>query len=121
MIISEPSRTHVGHVLDQLEQRLLGPVDVLEDEDQRLRLRHQLRPLARRPRDLLLAALAVDGLEHAGGEAEQVGDRLGRAALAQLLDRDVERVVVGDVGRALDHLGERPVRDALAVRKAAAR
>ena len=81
---------------------------------------HQLRPFARRPRDLLLAALAVDGLEHAGGEAEQVGDRLGRAALAQLLDRDVERVVVRDVGRALDHLGERPVRDALAVRKAAA-
>ena len=109
----------VGHVLDQLEQGLLRPVDVLEDENQRLRLRHQLCPLARRPRDLLLAPLAVDRFEHAGGETEKIGDGIGRAARAELFDRDIERVVVGDVGRALDHLGERPVRDALAVRKAA--
>ena len=34
--------------------------------------------------------------------------------------RLVERVVVGDPGRRLHHLGERPVRDALAVGKAAA-
>ena len=93
-------------------------MDVLEDQDQRLRLCHQLRPLARCPRDLLLAALAVDGLENAGRETEQVGDSLGWAALAELLDRDVERIVVGDVCRTLDHLGERPVRDALAVGEA---
>ena len=111
----------VGHVLDQLEQGLLGPVDVLEDQDQGLRLGHQLRPLACRPRDLLLAPLAVNRLEHAGGETEQIGDGIGRAAVAKLFDRDIERIVVGDVGRALDHLGERPVRDALAVRKAAPR
>jgi hypothetical protein len=102
-------------VLDQREQRLLGPVDVLEDEDEGLRLRHQLRPLACRPRDLLLAALAVDGLEDADREAEQVGDGLSRARVSKLLDRDLERVVVGDVRGALDHLGQRPVGDALAV------
>ena len=105
----------LGDVLDQLEQRLLGPVDVLEDEHERLRVGQLSRPLAGGPGDLLLAALALDGLEHAGGEAEQVGDRLVRAALAELLDRDLERVVVGDARRVLDHLGERPVRDALAV------
>ena len=107
-------------MLDQLEQRLLGPVDVLEDQHERLRLSHPLGPLARGPGDLLLAAVAGDRLEHAGGEAEQVGDGLGRAAVAELLERDVERVVVGDARRGLDHLGERPVRDALAVRERAA-
>ena len=50
-------------------------------------------------------------LEHARREPEQVGDRLVLAARAELLDRLVERVVVGDPGRGLDHLGERPVRD----------
>ena len=57
----------------------------------------------------------MDGLEHATRQPEQVGDGLGRAAGAQLLDRDVDRVVVGDVGARLHHLGQRPVRDALAV------
>ena len=52
--------------------------------------------------------------------AEQVGDGLVAAARAQLLDRLLDRVVVGDPGRDLDHLGERPVGDALAVRQAAA-
>ena len=56
-----------------------------------------------------------------GGEPEQVGDGLVLAEGAQLLDRDVERVVVDDPGRALDHLGQRPVGDALAVGQAAAR
>jgi hypothetical protein len=55
-----------------------------------------------------------------GGEAQQVGDDLVLAEFAQLLDRDVERVVVDDPGCALHHLGERPVGDALAVRQAAA-
>ena len=63
-------------MLDQLEQRLLGPVDVLEDEHERLRVGELRRPLARRPGDLLLAPLALDRLEHAGREAEQVGDRV---------------------------------------------
>ena len=110
----------VGHVLDQLEQRILCPVDVLEDEDERLRLGHELRPLSSGPGDFLLAPLAVDRLEDAARQAEQVGHGLRGAAVAKLLDCDVERIVVGDVGRALDHLGQGPVGDALTVRQAAA-
>ena len=62
----ERRRAHPGgEVLDQLEERLLGPVDVLEHEHERLRLRELLGPLAHGPRDLLLAPLAADRLEHA--------------------------------------------------------
>ena len=74
-----------GEVLDQLEQRLLAPVHVLEDEHERLRLGELLRPRARGPRDLLLRALAFDRFEHADGEPEQVGDRFVLAVLAELL------------------------------------
>ena len=110
----------LGQVLDQLQQRLLRPVDVLEDEDQRPRVGELGGPLARRPGDLLLAALGLDPLEHADGEREQVCDRVVAALGAQLRDRLLDRVVVRDPGRDLDHLGERPVRDALAVGKRAA-
>ena len=114
--LSNPGR----QVLDQLEQRLLGPVDVFEDEHERLLLRNPLRPFARCPGDLLRARLGLDGLEHARCEAKQVGHGLVLAEGPQLFDRDVERVVVRNAGGALDHLGERPVGDALAVREAAA-
>ena len=121
---AEQEQRHLAHpggeMLDQLEQRLLAPVDVLEQEHERLRLGELLRPRARRPGDLLLRPLALDRLEHADREAEQVGDRLVLAVRAQLRPRLVERVVVGDPRGRLDHLGERPVRDALAVREAAA-
>ena len=76
----------LGEVLDQVEQRLLGPVDVLEDEHERLRVGELGRPLAGRPGDLLLAPLGLDRLEHADGEREQVGDRVVAAAGAQLRD-----------------------------------
>ena len=69
---------------------------VLEDEHERLRLRELLRPRAGGPGDVLLRALAFDGLEHADGEAEQIGDRFVLAVGAQLLVRVVERVVVAD-------------------------
>ena len=52
-------------VVDQLEQGLLRPVDVLEDEDERLHVGELVDELARGPRDLGLAALALDGLHDA--------------------------------------------------------
>ncbi len=52
--------------------------------------------------------------------AQNVGDRLLLAALAELRERLLERVVVGDARSRLDHLRQRPVGDALAVWKAAA-
>ena len=88
-------------------------------EHERLRLGELLGPGAGGPGDLLLAALALDRLEHPDRETEQVGDGLVLAAVAKLLLRGVERVVVGDSGRRLHHLGERPVRDAFAVGQAA--
>ena len=106
-------------VVDQLEQRFLGPVDVLEHHDQRLHVGELVRELARRPRDLRLTALSLDGFHHTGGEPEELGDRLVSAALDQLLLGRFHRVVVRDPRGGLDHLGERPVRDAFAVRKRA--
>ena len=107
-------------MIDQLEQRLLRPVDVLEHEHERLHVGELVDELARGPRDLGLATLAFDGVHHAGGEAEQLGDRLVAAALDELLARGLHRVVVRDPGRGLDHLRERPVRHALAVRERSA-
>ena len=94
-------------------------MDVLEEEDERLHLGDALHHLARGPGDLLRAALAFERLHQPGGEPEDVGDRLLGAALAELLERLLERVVVRDAGRRLHHLAERPVGDALAVRKRA--
>ena len=111
----------VGHVLDQVEERLLRPVDVLEEEDERLDVGERLHDVACRPRDLLRAPLALEGFEHTRGEPEDVGDRLLLAARAELLERLLERIVVRDAGRGLDHLGERPVRHAFPVGKTASR
>src|SRR6266516_2996322 len=102
-------------MLDQFEKRVLGLVDVLEHEHGRRVEGETLRLLAGGPGDLLLAALPVHGLEHPGGQTEQIGHGLVLAADDELLDRLVERIVVGDARRALHHLGERPVGDAFAV------
>ena len=110
----------VGEVLDEVEHRLFGPVDVLEEKDERLHVAQRVHHLAGGPRDLLRAALAFDRLEQSSGEPDEVGDGVVLAALAKLLERLLERLVVGDPHRRLDHLGERPVRHALAVRQAAA-
>ena len=117
----ENGRAHpVRDVLDEIEQRLFGPVDVLEEKDERLNLGDSLHHLARRPGDLLRASLPLERLHQPGGETEDVRNRLFGAALAELLERLLERVVVGDPGRRLHHLAEGPVRDALAVWKRAA-
>ena len=114
--VADPLR----EVLDQVEQRLFCPVDVLEGEHERRVAAEPIDPFARCPGDLLLAPLALDRLEHARGKAEQIGDLLALARLTELLDRDLQRVVVRDPRGGLDHLGERPVGDALAVRQRAA-
>ena len=80
-----------------------------------------LGPLARGPGDLLLAALGLDRLEHADGE-RRAGRRRPRprSDARSFSIASSTRVVVRDPGRDLDHLGERPVGDALAVGQAAA-
>jgi hypothetical protein len=94
-------------------------VHVLEDENERLGGGELLDPGTEGPRDVLLTALALHRLEHADRESQQICHRLVLARLTELFERLLERVVVGDPGRGLDHLGDRPVRHAFAVRQAA--
>ena len=87
-----------GDVLDQVQERLLSPLDVVEHADE--------------PR-LLLEQLA-----------EGPGDLLGRSPLLRLAKQGAQRGsgrrIRGQRVELLDHLDHRPVRDPLAVRKAAA-
>ncbi len=69
-------------MLDQIEQRILRPVHVLEHEHERLSVRELLGPLQRRPRQLLRRVLALGGTEDTERHCKQVGDRLALAAHA---------------------------------------
>ena len=101
----------VGEVLDEVEQRRLGPVHVLEREDERELAGERLDELAHRP-------------EHLLGD----GSRRSRADRALEPRRDDVRIRVSveqrsdtAIARSLTHdLPHRPVGDALAVREAAA-
>ena len=111
-----------GEVLDQLEQRLLGPVDVLEDEHERLLAARAARPTRARPRRSPAGC--------ARPRRPRARRRRGRAGRRPPRPRSRSRSfsIATSSGSSsaipaarLDHLGERPVRDALAVREAAAR
>ena len=88
-------------MLDQVEKRLLAPLDVVEHRDERPLGRSVLQRLAERPRDVLRRRWRL-------ALAEQRADRRGGG----LLD--------GQQVELLQHLDHRPVRDPLAVGKAAA-
>ena len=108
-------------MLDQVEHRLLGQVDVLEDEHERLEVCELGRPRLRRPGDLGRRSFgAADRVQHAGRERQQIGHCLVATAVSELLVGGLDRVVVRDAGGHLHHLGNGPVRDALPVGKAAA-
>ena len=102
-------------LFDEFEQRFLRPVDVFEDEHERLSLGELFRPPQCRPAELTGCAVSFRGAEDAERGGQQVGDCLALARGAQLLERVRRRVVVADRGARLDHRRERPVRDALAV------
>ena len=82
-------------MLDELEERRLGPVDVVEDEDERPLARTRLAELAEEPGDLRCRRRRL------GIESRENGVAL--VALPRFRQR----------------LAERPVRDAVAVGKAA--
>ncbi len=107
-------------VLDDLEEALFGPLHVLEDEDERLRIGELLGPAQGRPGDLCVLADPLGRAEQAECDAEQVGDGIALAGEPQFLERLRGRVVVGDARRRFDHRCDRPVRDALAVGERAA-
>ena len=88
-------------LLDQVEERLLAPVDVVEDDDERSLGGCLLERLAERPRDLLRPSSRVSSRRAASGSPP----RPPRRPAAR---------------RAAQHLDDRPVGDALAVGQAAA-
>ncbi len=84
--VLDPAR----EVLDQVEHRLLGPVDVLEHEHERLQVGELRRPRLRRPGDLRRRALATDRVENAGRQREEIRDGLVAAAVPELLGCGVD-------------------------------
>ena len=90
-----------GDVLDEVEERLLSPVNVVEDADERFSLRLLFEQLAERP-----------------------GDLLGRGALLSLPEQGAERGrccrVGGERIQLFQHLHHRPVGDPLPVGETAA-
>ena len=56
---------------------------ILEHEHERLRFRELLRPLQRRPRQLLRRALALGGTDDTERHCKQVGDRFALATHPQ--------------------------------------
>ena len=104
----------VEQVLDELDQRRVGPVDVLEDHDHRELVGHPLDEQAPRREEILTVR------RHAVGQAEQVlqpwldelalvrvGDDLGQHR-RQLRRRLVGGLVLGDPGAHPHHLRETP-------------
>jgi hypothetical protein len=88
-------------VLDQVCERLLAPLDVVEDDDQRPLCRGLLDGFAERPGQLLCG-------------------RRGLLLPEQRADRDRGGLVRRQQLELLEHLDHRPVRDPVAVGKAAA-
>ena len=90
-------------VLDELEERLLPPLDVVEDANEWLLGRPGLEQLAERPRDLVRGGGHVSLAEHGfeGFRSRAVHERLR-------------------IWNLLDDLDDRPVGDAVSVGKAAA-
>ena len=90
------ARGEQAGALDEIEERLLAPVDVVEDDDERGLLFEQL---PERPRDLVCGRLPV-GLAEEGADG-RISSGVGRRRLQILQDLD-----------------DRPVGNPLAVRKA---
>ena len=118
----------VDEVVDEVEQRVVGPVQVLEDEDERPLVGDRLQEAAPGG-ERLVAAVARRLVALEAGERTQVPldpGGVGRVAdesldgLAKLLLGLARAVGLEDARLRLDHLAERPERHALAVRKRAA-
>ncbi len=121
------SRLHMGHqVLDQVEQRVVGPVDILEHEHQRVAGGKLLDESARRVLQVdRIVGRLVDAETHQQGEVPRPFGRLlsGQEAGDQILELAPGvggRVVLEDAGRPSHDLGDGTVRRLLCVREAAA-
>ncbi len=113
-------------ILDEREQRLVGPLHVLEDEHHGPLLGHRLEESPPRRKEPLAVAIGD------GRQPEQVAQRrrdpLAVAGIGDPLVHGrrelpfgrLDRVVLGDLGAHAHHLGQRPECDPVAVGEAAA-
>jgi hypothetical protein len=123
LVVARP----LEQVLDELEQRRVGPLHVLEHEHDGMLLRQPLEEEAPRAEEVfLLAHLPVLLETEQVCEARLdplpllvVEDELGETG-GELLARGACVLAFGDVEAFARHLRQRPVRDAVAVREAAA-
>ena len=112
----------VGEVLEQVEERRFGPMDVVEDDDQRASRREVLEAACAPPR-----RSPGRPASRGRGRAAPRGAR-GPARRRPLAGAGAEifapglvgRIPLGDPGGVLEHGDDRPERDALAVGQAAA-
>ena len=130
----EPRLCVVGRddVGDQVEQRRLGPVEVLEDQRRGLLCREQLQHATDPPVQLALRDLrggvravrrrrAADQVRQCRRDRPQLVEVVGRKRLEEVVEpaRDRRAVVaLEDPGGRLDDVRHRPVRDPLAVGQA---
>jgi hypothetical protein len=96
------------HILDEVQEGGLGPVDVVEDDHERVVRRDRLEQPPGPPRDLLRSRR---GVHFPDRRAEPLGREVAVVRAGQ------DRSHVADLS---GHLLERPVRDPLAVRQAPA-
>jgi hypothetical protein len=102
-----------GDVLERVDQRRLGPVDIVEDQDERAVAGGDLEQAPDGPVRLLDRHRARCG-------ADQPRDPLGDApSVGVVADERSDRRLVDAAGERADDLGQRPVGDALAVGHAA--
>ena len=105
--------TFVHHELQEIEQRPLGPMDVVDQHHQRTPLGRDLQRAPDRPERLL-------GRERLLDQADRRSDALGDVLVAgehraELDACGLQAVVGPDAGGGADHLADRPVRHALPV------
>ena len=108
----------VGEVLHQVEQQGLGPVQVVDHQHERVRPRQVLEQPARGPRGVLRAR-RLGPAEHAADRSRDRGRLVGPVEHGVHAGPHGRRVgAVGQSSRLAHDLGERVVRDALAVGEA---
>jgi hypothetical protein len=118
----------LDHVVDELEQTLVGPVQVLDGEDSRVPLGDRLeeaapggeRVLALRTHELLLCADADQRSQMSFHPARVAFREKVADGVCELLCRRLDLVALQDAGLRLHDLSERPEADALTVGQRAA-
>ena len=105
-------------MLDEIEERGLGPMDVVEEDQERSLPCKQLEELARAPEELLQRELLATEPDRRGDSVDDVAAAFAHEC-GELGERCFRRIVLAD-GRGLSHgLDKRPEGDPLPVGEAA--